>query len=177
MRHNFLEAVLAVAGGVTLGTGAMFLMDPQQGSRRRRTIASTACEAVGGTRDAIGATLHAASDSARSAVGGVAGMVGQYANHLAEHAGKVAGAVHSTRDQLIDSARERAGRMMHSEDSHPYAMATGITIGTVGALALGAGIMFFMDPRGAALDGQWCATKCSAPPAAAANVLVDMGVI
>jgi hypothetical protein len=32
------------------------------------------------------------------------------------------------------------------ESSHPYARATGLTAGTIGVLALGAGLMYFMDP-------------------------------
>src|SRR5205807_749251 len=93
---------------------------------------STASEAVNSARKAAGN----ATDSARS-----------YASDAADRAW---GRARRARDEWADRAGSwwsRAGESAGVEPSHRYARATGITAGTIGVLALGAGLMYFLDPE------------------------------
>jgi hypothetical protein len=149
-----MESTLAVLGAATLGVGLMYLLDPESGRRRRATLAAAAGHAVSSTGDAVGATIHGATDSARTAASRISG----YTHHLAEklhdrahaaldHATQRASDAHEhmldRAHEIVAHARQRAGL---ERESHPVAMATGITAATIGVLGLGAGMMYILDP-------------------------------
>jgi gas vesicle protein len=168
MRSHFLENTLSLVGGAGLGAALMYLFDPDLGSERRQDVRDTAGDALASTGEALKGTVHAAGDTARS----LAGKISQYAHNLADDvstsaSSRASDAMDSARDAAsnvgsaamgyLSSARKQAraasslwsrasSSLPEVESSHPYARATGISAGTIGVLALGAGLMYFMDP-------------------------------
>src|ERR1700685_4024593 len=92
-----IENTLAILGAAGLGVGLMYLLDPQQGRRRRAAIAAAAGHAASSTGDAVGSTLHHATDSARAA----GSRIGAYTHHLAQ-------GLHDRAHAALDHAKQRA---------------------------------------------------------------------
>jgi gas vesicle protein len=96
-----------------------------------------------------------AMKSARKAMNRSSNTASDYASDAADRARGV-------RDDLADRASSlwsRARRSADLEGSHPIATATGITAGTIGVLALGAGLMYFMDPERGRGRRAWASDK------------------
>lgn len=202
MGKAIVSSTLALLGGAGLGAVAMYLLDPDTGSRRRSDIHSAAHDAIGSTGEAVQATAASAGSSARSFASriadyahGLADDLTGRASDLADQAGDYASnatdyvqslkksgrksardAVASGReyandaiwrakaahhdwkhrlsnksDELIARGRNAAG--VH--ESHPIVTGATVTIGTVSVCALGAGLMYFMDPKQGRARREW----------------------
>lgn len=186
MRH-LIENMLAMLGGATLGAGLMYLFDPDQGNRRRQDVAQAAGQAMCSTRQAVGATLHGAGHNARSFAHRISDYAHELAGELGDRASDFASAaaagsrqskhhaVRSARGYAADIAdrasdmkqrwTQRAGSLWSEakrsamEESHPYAKTAGITAGAVGIMAMGAGLMYFMDPSRGRSRRAWAKDK------------------
>src|SRR3954466_14271929 len=68
---NWLSGLMSLAGGVGIGAGLLYLLDPDQGERRRRSIASGARSMgnslAGTASDWLTSAGDYTSDTARSA--------------------------------------------------------------------------------------------------------------
>jgi uncharacterized membrane protein len=71
-----LDTTLTLIGGVGLGVGLMYLLDPDRGNRRRAMIRDAATRTVRQTGDAIGATSRDFSHRTRGLVAEVASLFG-----------------------------------------------------------------------------------------------------
>ena len=110
-----------------------------------------------------GHASDAADTLSDSADGAVSAVKSAHAQTKARAAGAVSSAksagmgwvskAQSTKDDWLDSASDlldRAkskGRKAVAPEPHPVATATGVTLGSIGVLALGAGVMYYMDPE------------------------------
>jgi hypothetical protein len=188
MRHNLLENTLSLVGGAGLGAALMYLFDPDLGSERRQDVRDTAGDALASTGQALKGTMHTARDTARSVAGkisqyahnladdvctsashdalsamdsarDVAGSVGGAALGHLSSAGKRARRASGSLSNRATSLWSRAGDEAGIETSHPYARATSITARTIGVLALGAGLMYFMDPDRGRGRRAWASDK------------------
>lgn len=99
MANRTIESTLAIIGGLGLGAAAMYLMDPQLGHKRRAAIRSSANDAVAGTRQAAGASLHHMSD-------------------------RISDTAHSARSRAAHYARDLADRMMNEVEARAHGLAT-----------------------------------------------------
>lgn len=86
MRHRKTENMLSLMGGALLGAAAMYLMDPEEGKRRRKYIAEHAGDYVGSAGEALQSGWDRVSDSARTIGQGAAGKAEEYGQKLSEMA-------------------------------------------------------------------------------------------
>ena len=89
---------------------------------------------------------YAAVDSASDHVRDSVDSVKAYANQIADKA-KSKHADFLDRANALFARGKSSVRQQVAEPSSPYLTATGITAGTVGVLAIGAGLMYFLDPE------------------------------
>jgi len=98
-------SVAALFTGAVAGVAAMYLLDPDQGERRRRAIASKAGNYWDGASDAVHGQWNNLSDHARDA--------GQHAYSAAQ----------SYANELIGRVKDAAGDVQsHAEDAHGQAV-------------------------------------------------------
>src|SRR5438105_6119672 len=107
-----LDTTLTLIGGVGLGMGMMYLLDPDRGNRRRAMIRDTAARTVHQTGDAIGTTSRDLSNRTR-------GMVSEIASLFRGD---------ETSDEVLTSrVRSKLGRLV----SHPHAIEVRVRDGHV----------------------------------------------
>jgi ElaB/YqjD/DUF883 family membrane-anchored ribosome-binding protein len=169
-----VESSLIALGAAGIGVGLMYLLDPEQGRRRRAAIISTAEHALAHAGETAGATLHGAKSTVRA----MAEKVSDYAHHMAENLNDSAQDVadhadnqvrgylsqaHQFHHHLVDRAGAlvtRAKKAAHLDsDLHPIALTAGITGATVGVLGLGAGLMYVFDPAKGRARRAWMCDK------------------
>lgn len=163
---NWIEVMASLAGGAGIGMGLMYLLDPDRGSARRHEIADAAERAwdaahatLGATGDALGETWDGVSDRARGWGKHLSKRARSQASHLMDHASDARDAAGDWLDDTAHQARgygntaakrlrayaARAGAMVPYERHHAGSAAS-VAAGVVGALALGAGLMYILDP-------------------------------
>jgi len=177
MGSNLVSNTLSVLAGASLGAIATYLLDPDQGGRRRQSIAKSAETAVSGTGDAVSSHLHRAVDAAREA----AEKVTQYAEDTVDQfTDRIAPTVNEANRQakiasnraqamkndwsdransLYTDAKKAAMRRAGVQESHPIEELLGHTVGALGVAAAGAGVMYFLDPAKGRARRAWAADK------------------
>ncbi len=98
MGNNVVSNTMSVLAGASLGAIATYLLDPDQGDRRRQEIADRAEKAVAGTGDMVHHHLHRAAESAKT----IASKLTEYADQAADH---VSGHVSAVADQVSNHAQ------------------------------------------------------------------------
>src|SRR4051812_44052089 len=129
---GWLSGLMSLAGGVGLGAGLLYLLDPEQGQKRRRNIASgarsfgsniaeSASDWLTSAGDYAGDTARSTTKSARrmasdsaeqaggmlsGALGSVRGFVGEKLGGVSDYAGgKYENAKGYLQDQLCEETR------------------------------------------------------------------------
>jgi gas vesicle protein len=97
---------------------------------------------------------HHAAKSARDYASDMADRAGDMKQHLADRASDIKQRLTGRASSMWSKAQRAA-----MEESYPYATATGITAGAVGLLAMGAGLMYFMDPARGRSRRAWARDK------------------
>src|SRR3954465_9599601 len=96
---GLLTGLVSLVGGVGLGAGLLYLLDPEQGEKRRRRMYSTAADlassardsasgAVGGLGSSLGSALSSARDYASEKWDDVRGYAGDTADDAGRYASK-----------------------------------------------------------------------------------------
>ncbi len=167
--REWIEVAASLIGGAGIGAAIMYLFDPESGDERRAALEARAAKAAASTGEALGG----AWGSAKHAGSGVASQASRLAaaasDYLASAQDSASDAAHgahrwgrgvansasrSARGYLksarksASNAGDAAGDWWNERTSthSSYGTAAGITAGAVGALALGAGLMFLLDP-------------------------------
>jgi hypothetical protein len=130
---GWLATVLSLAGGVGIGAGLLYLLDPQSGEKRRRRLMSGASNLASSASDYAGSALS----SAGSALSGAFGSARDYAGE------KLSGARDYASDKL-DDARDYARKQVCGETAAEHRIGVGIC--ALSSLALGAALMYVFDP-------------------------------
>jgi hypothetical protein len=161
--HRKTENSLSLLGGAVLGAVAMYLMDPEMGRRRREHLGEVAGDALHGAGETVGPLWERVSDTTRRLGRTVADKTGEYSSALAAGA---AGATEGAREagsrwtgrageytadarhglsDWLHRTRRSAGHAISGERESSHAGAYAAT--GLGTLALGAGVMYLLDPE------------------------------
>ena len=147
--------LLALAGGVGLGAGLLYLLDPDKGVQRRRQIMQSA----GGLGRSLADRASDWGASAGETARGLASSAGEYASDAAGSAGgMLGGALSSVKNFVSDkfggvsdyaSEKAQAARDLVHEKVCGETRAQhriGVTICALSSMAIGAALMYVFDP-------------------------------
>jgi len=165
---DWLEVSGSLVGGAAIGAAVMYLFDPERGDVRREHLheaAERALEAARATASAtgesLGETWDDVSDRARGWGRQISKRAQRHAAYLRSQASDAGFAAGDWMGDANDQARgygrsamrslrgyaNRAGGYLPRFERHHTGSAVGVTAGVVGALALGAGLMYILDPN------------------------------
>jgi len=130
---GWLSSIFSLVGGVGIGAGLLYLLDPDKGQKRRNQILSSASDLASSAKDYAGDTL-----------GGLGSKVGDLLGSARDYAGeKLHGARHYANDRAND-VRDFAQRQVFGETRSEHRV--GVTICALSSMALGAALMYAFDP-------------------------------
>jgi len=155
-----------VAGQAVSSTGEALHSTMHAGADSARSFASRISDYAHDLADRAGSESSSLTDrasglaagalkSARKAWNRSSSSASDYASDAADRARDVRDELGDRASSLWSTARKSTGM----EESHPLATASGITAGTIGVLALGAGLMYFMDPERGRGRRAWASDK------------------
>ena len=143
---------LSILGGLAVGAGLMYLLDPDEGPDRRKTVGNIASGAIstGGSalssgwdklKDTAARVYEAASEGAgafrdKLSDGADYAMDNQYARRASKAARRAHG-----------EASDRLGYLWHGRENYGLRSGTGQGLAAIGILAAGVGAMYFLDPN------------------------------
>jgi gas vesicle protein len=163
---NIASNTVSLLGGAALGAVAAYVLDPDQGQSRRREISSRAGD--------LGQYAQSIADQVKSHAVDVAkhpqaivdqahqelhSSIQSLVDRAKDYAGNLSDRGRSTASDLSDRAKKSLQRQTGLEVEHHSN--AGLTAGTIGALAIGAGVMFFLDPARGHGRRAWAEDKIS----------------
>jgi len=157
---GWLSGLLTLAGGVGVGAGLLYLLDPDKGAKRRKNIMRGASEFADSAREYAGD----AYDSLGGTIGGALSSVGQFASEKFGAARDYAGDKLSAMGDYASSTTHGAtkGVRGYASDRYNDALAyaqkkvfgetraehrLGVTVCALSSMALGAALMYAFDPQ------------------------------
>ena len=152
--RNWFEVTTSLLGGAGIGAAVMYLFDPDRGDNRRAYLGKQAADAAASAEAALESGWHAVSDRARSAgryiaaqAGGAASDASDWVDDTKQSAARQArGAMQQARGYGRNLHRSAGSYMGYNEG--PSAASVGsVAAGVIGALAVGAGLMYLLDPE------------------------------
>ena len=149
-----LTTGLSILGGAAIGAGLMYLLDPEEGPDRRRTVGNLATGAI----SASGSALHTGWDKLKDTAGRVYEAASEGASAFKDKLSE--GAEYATNNpyakrlgksarRASDEASDRFGYLLHGRRSHGLESGLSQGLAAAACLAVGVGAMYFLDP----LDG------------------------
>src|SRR4051794_10571358 len=157
-----VEDSLSLLAGAAIGGVLMYMLDPESGRRRRERLSERAHDLAGSSGNTLGAafgavsskagemmntwrdsaadTASSAADAASSAGSGLFHRAADYAGHWFNRAKDATGDARDSASRYV----RRLGNYVPHEREHHY---VGQTACAIGSLALGAGLIFFLDPN------------------------------
>jgi len=130
---GWLAGLLSLVGGVGIGAGLLYLLDPDKGQKRRNQLMSSASDLASTAKDYAGDALG----SIGSKVGDALGSARDYASD------KMHGVSGYARDRA-DDVRGFAQKQVFGETRAEHRV--GVTICALSSMALGAALMYAFDP-------------------------------
>lgn len=131
---GWLSGLISVVGGVGIGAGLLYLLDPDKGQKRRSRIMHGAADLASSAKDYAGDALG----SVGSKVGSALGAARDYASD------KFSGVSGYASDRM-DDARAFAQKQVFGETRAEHRV--GVTICALSSMALGAALMYAFDPQ------------------------------
>jgi hypothetical protein len=137
---SFLTGLLSLAGGVGIGAGLLYLLDPDQGQKRRRRILSGA-QHLG---ERVTTPAMGLLSSAREYAGDVVDSVRGTASSAREYADEATGGIRGFVSGRLAGGRAALERQVCGETRTEHTI--GIAACALGSMALGAALMYVLDP-------------------------------
>jgi len=149
------KTIASLVGGIGIGAGLLYLLDPDKGVKRRQQLMSGASDlassakdyagdALGNVGSVVGSALSSAKDFASEKLGTARdyaaehmGSAGDYANQGVSYAQKLA-------MRGRNQARDFIQRQTFGETRSEHRL--GVTICALGSMAMGAALMYALDP-------------------------------
>jgi len=152
---GMMNTLLSLAGGVGIGAGLLYLLDPDKGVKRRQQLmesasdfASSAGEKLGEFGGMVGSALSSAGEYAGEQLGHARDYAGQALSGASDYAKDYASSGMSRAQKLARQqgryARDFIQRQTFGETRAEHRL--GVTICALGSMALGAGLMYMLDP-------------------------------
>lgn len=141
---QLLESGLTLLGGLAVGAGIMYLLDPEEGQYRRRTIRKTTGNALHG----LGDTLSSAYETVAESLSGAAGTVGETAGDLTERARHPFSRRRRTMGEYASDVASRGREMFSSDrDDDDEGMGTGMLLGLILGGTAAAAVLYMMTTQ------------------------------
>jgi len=134
---GWLAGLLSMVGGVGIGAGLLYLLDPDKGQKRRNQILSSASDLASSAKDYAGDAFG----SIGSKVGDALGSARDYAS---EKMHGVSGYARDRADDVAHGVRAYAQKQVFGETRAEHRV--GVTICALSSMALGAALMYAFDP-------------------------------
>jgi hypothetical protein len=152
---GLMNTVISLAGGVGIGAGLLYLLDPDKGVKRRQQLmesasdlASSAGEKLGHIGSTVGSALGSAGEYAGEKLGQARDYAGEALSGASDYASDYASGGISRARKLARQQRQHARdfiqRQTFGETRAEHRL--GVTICALGCMALGAGLMYVLDP-------------------------------
>jgi gas vesicle protein len=164
-QKDWIEVGASLLGGIGIGASLMYFFDPELGEERREQCFETTGEYLSSAGERLGETWETVANKARDLAEGVADTAGDWTSRAGKAARRYVSGARSAASDYADDAgdaarswgrraartargyRRGAGDWLGGGGSRQTTGSiAGITAGVVGALALGAGLMFLLDP-------------------------------
>jgi len=131
---GWLAGLLSMVGGVGLGAGLLYLLDPDKGQKRRNQILSSASDLA-----------STAKDYAGDAFGSIGSKVGDALGSARDYASEKMHGMRGYASDRADDVRAYAQKQVFGESREQHRV--GVTICALSSMALGAALMYAFDPN------------------------------
>jgi len=132
-RSGWLGGLLTLIGGVGIGAGLLYILDPDQGRKRRNRLLSSASDLASSAKDYAG-----------DAIGTIGGKVGSALSSARDYAGEKLHGLSDYAGDQADNVRAYAQKQVFGETRAQHRV--GVTICALSSMALGAALMYAFDP-------------------------------
>jgi len=133
--------IMSIVGGVGLGAGLLYLLDPESGTRRRRQIMRSIEGLGSGITGGASNLLSSAGEGASSAYGSLSSAVGSAGSAASRYLGQA-------RDYAADRSYDARRYSVESLGGEmPHSNALGMTVCALSSVAIGAALMYVFDPK------------------------------
>jgi len=149
-----LATGLSLLGGAALGAGLMYLLDPDEGADRRRTVGNLASGAISASGSALQSGWEKLKDTAGRVYDAASEGAGTFKDKLSQGAeyvtdNRYAKRISKSARRASDEASDRFGYLWRGRQSRGLESGVSQGLAAAACLALGVGAMYFLDP----LDG------------------------
>lgn len=167
-RGGGVATTFGLIAGAGIGAALMFLLDPEQGRRRRQHLADVAADALEATTDTVSHAWEAGSEKAVEA-GSALYAAAPSRKTVGKRLSSAFGSTRDTASEWLDSAREYLpGQRRRSHgvrdylpDLHGEVSKSTAGISAAGALVLGLGAMWLFDPTRGRGRRAWVGQKAT----------------
>jgi len=147
-----MKSGLSLLGGLAIGAGLMYLLDPEEGADRRKTVGNLASGAMSASGSALSSSWDKLKDTASRVYDATSEGAGAFRDRLSEGADYVADNRYAKRfsksaRRASGEASDRLGYLWHGREHHGLESGTSQGLAAIGILALGVGAMYFLDPN------------------------------
>jgi len=141
---------LSLLGGLAIGAGLMYLLDPDEGADRRKTVGNLAGGAMSASGSALSSGWETLKDTAGRLYDAASEGAGAFKDKLSDGAEYVSDNRYSKRisksaRRASNEASDRLGYLWRGRDHHGLESGTSQGLAAVACLALGVGAMYFLD--------------------------------
>jgi len=145
---GLLTGLMSLVGGVGIGAGILYLLDPDKGERRRHDLLSGASDLASSAKDYAGEAFGSVGSAVSSALGSARDYAGEKFSSARDYADDAMGDAGSYASKGWGRARRQARdfiqRQTFGETRNEHRL--GVTLCAIGSMALGAAVMYAFDP-------------------------------
>jgi uncharacterized protein YjbJ (UPF0337 family) len=145
---GWLSGLFSLVGGVGIGAGLLYLLDPDKGEKRRGQIMSGASDLASHAKDYAGEAFGSIGSKVSNVIGSARDYAGDKLHGVSGYAQDRAGDV-----------RDFAQRQVFGETRSEHRV--GVTICALSSMALGAALMYAFDPKSGKNRRRYVADKAS----------------
>jgi hypothetical protein len=143
-----ITGLVSLAGGVGIGAGLLYLLDPDKGAKRRQQILEGASDLASSAKGYAGETFGNVGSALSSALGSARDFAGEKLSGARDYAGDTMSDAGSYASKQMSRAQRQARdfiqRQTFGETRSEHRM--GVTLCALGSMALGAALMYAFDP-------------------------------